>query len=624
MDAKFLYLLLFVSQVGFSQGLKISEPELIFVKGGDFLMGCLRESDPECLSDEKPGTVVTLYDYWIGKFEITNAQYAEFLSEKGNETDSLKPWYIMDEYALIKQSKGGTFKSKKGVENHPVNNITWYGAKAYTEWLSRKTNKLYRLPTEAEWEFAARGGNESKGYIYAGSNDLEEVSWTFENAINSKTGWDIEEKAGTFPVGQKKPNELGIYDMTGNLSEWVVDVYDNKYTGGINPTGPKLGSYKIVRGGSWDNEDLESRNTARTRARGISSFTTNKGFRVVMEKERFLKTDTMAQKYDFNGVVMVKKRDDIIYHKSFGTVDGENGNPMTNETPFTIMSITKVFTSTIILQLMEEGKINLNHTIDKYLRDYKGPAANIVTLHQLLSHTSGIQAAEVAKENDGETPSVFANSYSTAQILDKYCSGPLIFEPGSRFDYSNADYIILGKIIEEVENNSFENVLSQRILVPLGMNESGLITNENFKKFEQEKRFPKGYSWNNEAEVMEADKDVYIQNFFSAGGMYSTVNDLSKFSDALYLNKSLLNQESMDLLLQTYPDKNEYGYGTWVRFHDRGKQVIKAANRPGRNLGINTMFSYVFEHDISIIIFLNTDRVSIDSFVSYIQKQLLE
>ncbi|MFP2996045.1 serine hydrolase [Spongiivirga sp. MCCC 1A20706] len=609
---------LFLSLIGFSQNIKITEPKLVFVEAGDVLIGCLPDDDA-CLSDEKPAKNVTLYDYWIGKYEITNKQYAEFLSEKGNQIEGNQPWYIMDKYALIKETENGRFISKKGFENYPVNNINWYGAKAYTVWLSKKTNKLYRLPTEAEWEFAARGGKKSKGYIFSGSNNLNEVSWNYENALNSKVEW-YEDKIGTFPVGLKKPNELGIYDMTGNLSEWVFDVYDYKYKGGINPSGPKIGAIRILRGGSWDHGNPESRNTARTRSTPISSFTANKGFRVVMEKDHLSKIDTVAKKYDFNGVVLVKKRDDIVYHKNFGVTNREQGIPMTNETPFPIMSITKLFTSTIILQLMEEGKIDLNHTIAKYLPDYKGSAANLVTIHQLLNHTSGIQSSENIKSKENGIPNIYLNKYSTDELMDKYCSGPLVYKPGTKFYYDNQDYIILGKIIEHLEDDSYENVLNRRLLEPLGMNNSGLITNSNYV----EKSFPKGYSWDKKAKVLNEDKQVFIQNYFSGGGMYATARDLLKFSDALFLEKTLLSKSSMELLLQTYPEGNQYGYGLWSRFYERGKYIIKVAHRPGRNMGINTIFNYVLDHDVSIIIFSNTDKVSVDGLTDFIQKQLLE
>ncbi|MEM6721621.1 MAG: serine hydrolase [Bacteroidota bacterium] len=619
-NINFLYCFLLISQIGFSQNVNIIEPELVFVKGGDFQMGCLSDKDTTCFSDEKPITSVKLYDYWIGKYEITNAQFAVFLSEEGNQIEGNKPWYTLDKFALIEE-KNGKFIPKKGFENYPANNINWYGAKAYTVWLSKKTNKLYRLPTEAEWEYAAKGGNESKGYVFSGSDNLEEVSWTYEYAQNSKVGW-YDDNIGTFPVGLKKPNELGIYDMTGNLCEWVDDVYDYKYQGGINPTGPEIGAIRIIRGGSWDHEEPESRNTARTRSRPISTFTSNKGFRVVMEKEYFSKIDTIAQKYDFNGVILVKKRGKLLYHKSFGLTDRTKKTPMTNDTPFTIMSITKLFTSTIILQLMEEGKISLNHTINTYLPSYKGPAADKVTIHQLLNHTSGITPSETIKSKDSDIPGIYTDIYSPDELVDTFCSGPLVYEPGTKFYYDNGDYLILGKIIERIENDTYENVLNRRILQPLQMTHSGLITNANYKKLNAEKRFPIGYSWDKKAEVLTEDDPVYTQNYFSGAGIYATAADLGKFSDALYLKKTLLRPSSMKLLLQNYPEGNEYGYGLWIRFHERGKEIIKAAHRPGRNLGINTGFSYVFDHDIAIIILSNSDRINSDGLTAFIQKQL--
>lgn len=625
MDRNFtiLFYFLLLSPV-FSQNLNTIEPELVFVDGGDFRMGCILDKDPSCYSDEKPGTYVTLQDYWIGKYEITNAQFAAFLSEEGNQIEGHKPWYSIDKYALIEETKEGVFTSKKGFDRYPVNNVTWYGATAYTAWLSKKTNKSYRLPTEAEWEYAARGGKQSKGYLFSGSNNLEEISWSFEYAIHSKVDWGIEDQAGTFPVGLKMPNELGIYDMTGNLSEWVYDVYDYRYTGGFNPTGPTTGALRIVRGGSWDHEDDEARNTARTRAKPVSQFTANKGFRVVREKDHFSKIDTIAQKYNFNGVVLVKKQDDILYHKSFGVTNRKTRNPMSKETPFSIMSITKVFTATIILQLVEEGKIELHQTIAQYLPDYQGPAAKVVTVHQLLNHTSGIEHSEKIKSPDGETPSIYANRYTTDQLIQEHCSGPLVAAPGTLFNYDNGEYIILGKIIEQIEKDTYQNVLSRRILRPLKMEHTGLITNANQDEFRQGKGLPMGYSWDKNAKTFQEDEAVYVQNFFSSGGMYSTATDLAKFSDALFLNQSLLSISSMQALLQTYPEGNQYGYGLWVRFQDRGKQIIKVAHRPGRNMGINTGFTYVFDHDITIIILSNTDQINADSLTAFIQKQLFK
>ena len=208
--------------------------------------------------------------------------------------------------------------------------------------------------------------------------------------------------------------------------------------------------------------------------------------------------------------------------------------------------------------------------------------------------------------------------------MHKYCSGPLVYEAGTKFYYDNGDYVILGKIIESIENDTYENVLNRRILRPLKMNNSGLITNSNYQKLNLEKGFPKGYSWDKNAEILHEDEQIYVQNFFSSAGMYATVEDLAKFSDALFLKKSLLNGYSKELLMQTYPEGNEYGYGLWVRFHERGKEIVKVAHRPGKNLGINTVFTYVLDHDVCILIFSNTDKISVDGLASFIQKQIFE
>jgi formylglycine-generating enzyme required for sulfatase activity len=125
--------------------------------------------------------------------------------------------------------------------NYPITGVSWNDAKAYCEWLSQKTGKTYRLPTEAEWEYAARGGSKSVGYKYSGSNNIDEVAW-YDGNSGSKT----------HPVGQKKANELGIYDMSGNVWEWCGDWYGSYSSSSqTNPIGAASGSNRVFRGGSW-------------------------------------------------------------------------------------------------------------------------------------------------------------------------------------------------------------------------------------------------------------------------------------------------------------------------------------------------------------------------------------
>ncbi|MBL7650141.1 MAG: SUMF1/EgtB/PvdO family nonheme iron enzyme, partial [Candidatus Hydrogenedentes bacterium] len=152
---------------------------------------------------------------------------------------------------------------------HPIVGVSWYNAAAYCAWLTKKTGKPIRLPTEAEWEFAARGGNQSKGYAYAGGDDLNEVGWYADNAGGK-----------THAVGMKKANELGLHDMSGNVWEWCADWFGNySPSAQSNPKGPESGSGRVNRGGSWrfgaENCRVSYRNYWGPVDRGI-----NLGFRV--------------------------------------------------------------------------------------------------------------------------------------------------------------------------------------------------------------------------------------------------------------------------------------------------------------------------------------------------------
>lgn len=156
-------------------------------------------------------------------------------------------------------------------DNHPVLYVSWNDANEFCKWLSRKTGKTFRLPTEAEWEYAARGGNKSKGYKYAGSNNSDDVAWHFDNSGNI-----------THPVKTKMPNELGLYDMSGSVFEWCEDWYGSYSSSAqTNPKGPSSGSKRVYRGGSWCNLATYSR-VAKRDASATDYRTYNIGFRIVL------------------------------------------------------------------------------------------------------------------------------------------------------------------------------------------------------------------------------------------------------------------------------------------------------------------------------------------------------
>ena len=200
--------------------------EMVRVEGGTFTMGATAEQASDAFSDELPTHKVTLSPFWIGKYEVSQTLWLAVMGENPSVNTGI---------------------------NLPVDNVTWNECQTFITKLNELTGKNFRLLTEAEWEYAARGGNKSKGYKYSGSNNLGDVAWYIDNSNNT-----------SHAMGTKAPNELGIYDMTGNVMEWVSD-WKGSYSSGAqtNPTGPDSGTYRVNRGGSYGNVERLSRITNR-------------------------------------------------------------------------------------------------------------------------------------------------------------------------------------------------------------------------------------------------------------------------------------------------------------------------------------------------------------------------
>ena len=197
--------------------------ELVSVEGGSFMMG---SNDEVACEDEKPLHEVSLTNFYIGKFPITQAFWEEIV---------------------------GYNPSSKKASFHPVENVSWNEAQVFLKKLNETTGQAYRLPSEAEWEYAARGGNKSSGYLYAGSDQLEEVGWY--RGISDRQ---------TQPVKKKSKNELGIYDMSGNVWEWVEDQWHDTYQGAPRDGSARVGQSseprdRVRRGGSWYNKEEDCR-----------------------------------------------------------------------------------------------------------------------------------------------------------------------------------------------------------------------------------------------------------------------------------------------------------------------------------------------------------------------------
>ena len=230
----FLYILFFVLFLMVSHKSSVfSSEEMIFIPGGEFLMG---SPEGEGKSQEWPQHTVYVSDFYIDKYEVTNEEYAEFLNSV--EKPDVANWIKLDDERSGILFTDNIYRPKDGMENYPAAGISWYGANIYAGW------KGLRLPTEAEWEKACRGED---GRLYPWG-----MEWDPEKCANSSEGGCRKiMPAGSFPEGA---SPYGVMDMAGNVWEWCSDWYDKGYykeSPCSDPSGPSEGKYKVMRGGSW-------------------------------------------------------------------------------------------------------------------------------------------------------------------------------------------------------------------------------------------------------------------------------------------------------------------------------------------------------------------------------------
>ena len=258
-------------------------PEMIYIQGGTFTMGCTSEQEPDCQDNESPAHEVTVNSFYMGKYEVTQGEWESLMGENPSgfgDCGSNCPvervsWYDVVVYCNRLSEQAGLtpcYYSDDGYINvYGKSGQTWSLPNAgEVYWLA--TSNGYRLPTEAEWEYAARGGMQSKGYKYAGSNDIGLVAWFNGNFI-----------AGSNPIGGKLTNELGLLDMSGNINELCWDWYDRNYYSESNfcqPQGPNSGAFRCVRGGDWGTDRQFCRVSFRFNLNPDESFT-SVGFRLV-------------------------------------------------------------------------------------------------------------------------------------------------------------------------------------------------------------------------------------------------------------------------------------------------------------------------------------------------------
>lgn len=314
------------------------------------------------------------------------------------------------------------------------------------------------------------------------------------------------------------------------------------------------------------------------------------------------KIDELMSKYaeygQFNGTVLVAEQGKIIFKKGFGLANMEWDIPNQTDTKFRLGSITKQFTGMLILQLFEQGKLKLDVPISSYLPDYPKTAGDRITIHHLLTHTSGIP-------NYTSFPNFFKdtskNFYTPEQFVKQFSSLPLEFLPGEKFDYSNSGYFLLGYIIEKVSGKSYEECLQTQILTPLKMTNSGFDHSEIITKKRAAAYEKKGDDFVNAPYI-----DMNLP--YSAGSIYSTVEDLYLWDQALY-TETLISEKSKELYFGKHIASGgggHYGYG-WGIFElpiENSSEKLQINEHSGGINGFNTLISRV-PADKNLAVFLN-------------------
>ncbi|MGI9067803.1 MAG: serine hydrolase [Pyrinomonadaceae bacterium] len=307
---------------------------------------------------------------------------------------------------------------------------------------------------------------------------------------------------------------------------------------------------------------------------------------------------TLANKYRlFNGSVLVAENGKVIYKKGFGLANMEWSIPNAPETRFRLGSITKQFTAALILQLVEQGKIKLDGKLSDYLPDYRKDVGDKVTVHQLLNHTSGIPSYTGLP---GFFNDVSRNPYSVDEFVKKYASNTLEFEPGSKFRYNNSGYFLLGAIIEKVTGQPYERVLKEKIFDPLGMKSSGYDHHATIleKRASGYEKTPDGY-------VNAAYLDMSLP--YSAGSLYSTVEDLYLWDQALY-SERVLSVQSKELMYKPNLENYAYGWAIAKAKLGTGTETIPSIGHGGGINGFSTLITRYPAQKNLVVLLDNTSQ----------------
>jgi len=309
-----------------------------------------------------------------------------------------------------------------------------------------------------------------------------------------------------------------------------------------------------------------------------------------------------AQYGSFNGTVLVAQEGNIVYQQGFGFADMEWDIPNQPNTKFRIGSITKQFTAMLVVQLVADGQLDLHVPISTYLPDYPKENGEQITLHHLLTHSSG-----TPNNYESTKPKAFRpDSYSAQVLVDEFSALPLEFTPGERFEYSNSGYTLLGHIVETVSNKSYEELLQERIFTPLNMNSTGFDKHRAIQK-NRAKGYFRSY------DIFYNANYVDMSTVYAAGALYSTVEDLLLWDQALY-TEQLLPKAYMDLIFTAHiPDPGyggDYGYGWSLKDKEIGTsgETVPTSTHDGVIDGFCAIITRIPSSNTTIILLSNSRR----------------
>lgn len=317
--------------------------------------------------------------------------------------------------------------------------------------------------------------------------------------------------------------------------------------------------------------------------------------------------DNYSKKNEFSGTILITKDDEVLLNKGYGTADYNTRLPNKPQTTFQIASLTKQFTATAILLLQEQNLLTVNDTLDKYFPDY--PNGNNITIYNLLTHSSGIP--DFLDYGDTINTENHSLTYAPEELIELFKNQAFNFNAGTSFEYSNSNYILLGYIIEKVSNMTYEDFITNNIILPLNLTSTGFLVNETVKKNKSI-----GYYFINKYsnEHAEAPKTEGLMSY-AAGEIYSNSQDLKKWEDALFSEK-IITKESLNQMFTPY--LNNYGYGWFIYENADGDTV---AYHSGTLPGYTSLVEKNLDKNYLMIILCNEN---IDEAVDNISTELSE